>query len=121
MPAIPILFLATALSLPEGSKNLSAPKNPCLRQSRRSSLSHRNIILKLVTCSVLRRLFGPPSHVKLISMSFKFVSHEHLPIVHTRFPSTGLIDSSKSFPYRHNPASKRNESRAPSPAGLISG
>ena len=35
--------------------------------------------------------------------------------------STGVVVSSMSLPYRHNPASRRRESRAPNPAGLTSG
>mmetsp|Transcript_61436 Transcript_61436/g.139075 ORF Transcript_61436/g.139075 Transcript_61436/m.139075 type:complete len:226 (-) Transcript_61436:448-1125(-) len=50
-------------------------------------------------CSVRRRVLGPP-------------------MVHVKLPSIGVVVSSKSLPYRHNPASSRRESRAPRPAGL---
>mmetsp|Transcript_63054 Transcript_63054/g.186259 ORF Transcript_63054/g.186259 Transcript_63054/m.186259 type:complete len:313 (-) Transcript_63054:341-1279(-) len=43
------------------------------------------------------------------------------PIVQPRVPSVGVVFPSRSFPYRHNPASRRRESRAPSPAGLMLG
>ena len=42
-------------------------------------------------------------------------------MVHVKPASTGLIVSVRSCPYRHIPASRRNESRAPSPIIMTSG
>jgi hypothetical protein len=44
-------------------------------------------------------------------------SRLRLPTVHARPASTGVSSSVRSLPYRHRPASRRSESRAPRPAG----
>ena len=43
-----------------------------------------------------------------------------LPMVQASLASTGLVVSSKSFPYRHMPDSSLSVSRAPRPAGSTS-
>mmetsp|Transcript_27278 Transcript_27278/g.69442 ORF Transcript_27278/g.69442 Transcript_27278/m.69442 type:complete len:222 (+) Transcript_27278:442-1107(+) len=42
-------------------------------------------------------------------------SRLRLPTVHARPASMGEMDSSRSLPYRHSPASRRSESRGPRP------
>jgi hypothetical protein len=41
-------------------------------------------------------------------------------MVQARAPSIGVMSSLRSLPYRHRPASRRSESRGPSPASLTS-
>ena len=45
---------------------------------------------------------------------------KELPTVQSSAASTGVVSSSISFPYKHNPASNRKVSRAPKPASLTS-
>mmetsp|Transcript_38782 Transcript_38782/g.97036 ORF Transcript_38782/g.97036 Transcript_38782/m.97036 type:complete len:227 (-) Transcript_38782:444-1124(-) len=44
-------------------------------------------------------------------------ARRRFPTVQTSAASTGVVSSSASWPYRHRPASRRNESLAPSAAG----
>mmetsp|Transcript_5296 Transcript_5296/g.15679 ORF Transcript_5296/g.15679 Transcript_5296/m.15679 type:complete len:263 (-) Transcript_5296:376-1164(-) len=47
-------------------------------------------------------------------------ARRRLAITHASAPSTGDVVSSRSLPYKQRPASRRRESRAPSPTGVTS-
>jgi hypothetical protein len=75
------------------------------------------------TINPTRRLGGPFfSWSRTFSEPMKPPSaRRSFPITQERPASMGVVLSSRSFPYRHIPASSRSESRAPRPASWTGG